>query len=113
VNTNKANFIVRKSGVRINLKYAMIKKGTDLLYGDVVIRNESRITVTNNNVILKNGDILERDGRITDVRYPEQKKIELELGDEVHRHLKDGDMGLFNRQPTKLVYGWNRRLPTK
>jgi DNA-directed RNA polymerase beta' subunit len=142
VNNGKANFIMKNGGdTRINLKYAMFRNGTELLYGDVVIRGETEIVVTNGNVTLIKGDLLRRNGKIlTPLRsgdvitrkgekikfeigvipshgdtierkgnnislesvltYPSKKRIHLNIGDEVHRHLKDGDIVLLNRQPT-------------
>lgn len=39
VNEGRANFIIKSdSNTKINLKYAMFRKGTELLYGDTVIR---------------------------------------------------------------------------
>ena len=100
VNDCKANFIM-KGDTRINLKYAMFRRGTELLYGDVVIRNGKRHQVINNNIILREGDQIERDGKILDkIYYPSKKRIHLSIGDIVHRHLKDGDIILLNRQPT-------------
>ena len=100
VNDNKANFII-KDDARINLKYAMFRRGTELLYGDVVIRNGKRHTVVNGNILLQEGDQIERDGKMLDkICYPSKKRIHLSIGDIVHRHLKDGDTVLLNRQPT-------------
>jgi DNA-directed RNA polymerase beta' subunit len=105
VNNDKANFLVKPDSTRINLKYAMFRKGTELLYGDVVIRGltGNRITVTNDNVTLQPGDRLERNGVLLSEKEtlaPFKKRIDLNIGDEVHRHLKDGDIVLLNRQPT-------------
>ena len=52
VNNNKANFVIRNNGnTRINLKYALFRKGTELMYGDKIIRTnkngkESEIEIT-------------------------------------------------------------------
>ena len=142
VNDEKANYIVKSNGTKINLKYAMFFKGTSVLNGDVVIRGSNRLPVINDDVILMVGDIVERDGKIMEgvkvgdiiirgderievqkenfpLRFGDQlerngkivnrkriltfsskKYIKLEIGDEIHRHLKDGDLVLLNRQPT-------------
>lgn len=72
--------------------------------GDVVIRENERIKVTRKNFPLRFGDQVERDGKIINKKriltFTTKKYIKLELGDEVHRHLKDGDLVLLNRQPT-------------
>ena len=143
VNNGHANFVIKNGGeTRINLKYAMFRKGTELLYGDTVIRGGLRIKVENDNIDLKKGDKVERSGKIMEgvsigdivireekrisvkdstfnlkagdrverkgkiinqesvLYFPTKKKIYLDIGDEVHRHLKDGDTVLLNRQPT-------------
>jgi DNA-directed RNA polymerase beta' subunit len=105
VNNGKANFIMTKNNAgeysRVNLKYALCRKGTNLLYGDVVIRGKERMKVINDNITLQKGDKIERNGKILNrVKYPEKRHIELKNGDEVHRHLRDGDIVLLNRQPT-------------
>jgi DNA-directed RNA polymerase beta' subunit len=163
VNNGKANFIMKNGGdTRINLKYAMWRKGTDLLYGDVVIRASSdgellevknengdegesqkvkELKVKNGNVTLIPGDYVRRNGKILKplqagdviirkderipngpdvslrfgdkierdgkkismssvLTYTSKKRIHLNIGDQVHRHLRDGDTVLLNRQPT-------------
>jgi DNA-directed RNA polymerase beta' subunit len=142
VNNGKANFVMKNDGkTRINLKYAMFRKGTELLYGDTIIRGDIEIKVLNGNVVLQQGDNIRRnDNILTSIRhsdviirkneripidekvfirvgdqverdgkkipyssiltYPTKKRITLNIGDEVHRHLKNGDIILLNRQPT-------------
>ena len=142
VNEEKANFVVKSNGTKLNLKYAMFLKGTELLNGDIIIRGNVRISVINNesfliigdklerngnimsglkvgdviirgnekikvkneNFILRYNDKIERDGDILNngdiLLFPSKKYISLDIGDEVHRHLKDGDSVLLNRQPT-------------
>jgi DNA-directed RNA polymerase beta' subunit len=101
VNTDKANFIMKNGDTRINLKYAMFRRGTELLYGDIVIRGGKELVVSNGNITLIEGDQVKRDGKIiTKIIYTKKKRIELANGDIVHRHLKDGDTVLLNRQPT-------------
>jgi DNA-directed RNA polymerase beta' subunit len=141
VNNGKANFVIKNGDTRINLKYAMFRKGTELLYGDMVIRGNTEIKVVNGNVSLQPGDNIRRDGKILTslqegdiilrkgdrlqmsekvflrygdqveregkkipyssiLTYPNKKRIHLNLGDEVHRHLRNGDIVLLNRQPT-------------
>lgn len=145
VNSGKANFIMTNNGeTRLNLKYAMFRRGTELLYGDIVIRDGKETKVVNNNIdlrendqlirsdFLKIGDIIVRgrkgaekrikvnsvktplsvgdkierinsNGEYEVVCYisiPKKKRINLNIGDIVHRHIKDGDIVLLNRQPT-------------
>lgn len=100
VNTNKANEIVTESGGVINVQYASFRKGTELLYNDVVIRNGKEILVTNNKIQLKTGDKLKRNGKFVAIRYPERKRITLQIGQTVKRQLRNKDIVLLNRQPT-------------
>lgn len=109
VNNGKANFVIRggttdnsMSKIKINLKYAREQKGTELLYEDIVLRGNKKIVVGKDvTVKLIEGDKIVRDGKELDkIYYPCKKNIKINTGDEVHRHLRDGDMIMFNRQPT-------------
>jgi len=106
VHNGKANFIQRGEQ-RINLKYALFRKGTELLYGDVIKRYDSDDNVQilmfneNHKNTLQDGDKLFRNNiEITDIEYPCKKDFALCVGDIVQRHLQDGDVVLLNRQPT-------------
>lgn len=133
VNSGKANFLttVRKRRdengqetgpdvkTRINLQYAMFRKGTELLHGDVIVRGDMEfkknkkgevvipkdlgktklIQVKTGKETLEEGDRLIRDGKFIEVKYPGKKNIHLKIGDIVERQLQRGDSVLFNRQP--------------
>lgn len=137
VNSGKANFLTtmrrrrdedgKEFGpeikVRNNLQYALYKKGTELLYGDLIVRGNLSfktdkkgnvvipsdtgmtkiITVKTGNEKLESGDRLIRNGKFIEVKYPSKKNISLKLGDVVERQLQKGDVILFNRQP-KIVF---------
>lgn len=102
VNNEKANFVVKADGTRINLKYALYKKGTQLLWGDKIIRDSKEIDpFSYNNFQLKLGDKIKRNGEIiSNIDISKKRDFKLEIGDTVERHLKNGDIVLFNRQPT-------------
>lgn len=135
VNSGKANYI-KKIGrkkdengnevgpeikSRQNLQYATNKKGTELLYNDVIVRGDVDMKIDKNgkvvlpkniknpNIIfvktgkeeLKEGDKVIRDGKFIEVTYKSKKNIVLKLGDIVDRHLLKNDVVLFNRQPRK------------
>ena len=114
VENGQANYVRRTTNQGVKkfpLKYAMFKQSTQLLYGDIVLRKIQKgdtekwieLPVTNSNVTLKCGDRIVRDGKElkqADIRFPERKPFCIELGDIVDRHLIDGDVVLFNRQPT-------------
>lgn len=44
--------------------------------------------------------IMRRDGRVISLKHMNAKEIKLQYGDIINRHLMDGDILLFNRQPT-------------
>ena len=141
VNSGKANFVLTNNGkTRLNLKYAMFKRGTKLLFNDIIIRKNKRIKVIDSNIVLqendqlirpnllKIGDIIIRNFsriKVSDIMTPlhigdkierkdkykksriigsikvtTKKNIKLNMGDIVHRHIKDGDIVILNRQPT-------------
>ena len=99
--SKKANYVIRKdSGKRINLEYALVKYGTRLVYGDVIIRGDKEIKYIEQNLSLKQGDKIRRGKEIITVSFDEDKKFELQIGDVVERQLRNGDIVLLNRQPT-------------
>lgn len=103
VNANKANFLIKASDPKrsINLKNIINFRGTLLYFGDIIERDGIRITVQDTKLKLKEGDTIIRNGKkLKEVKYPEIKKINLEIGDIVKRQLIDGDYVLLNRQPT-------------
>ena len=102
VNQGKANQVVKADGTKVNLKYAMYKKGTTLLWGDKVVRNGREIDPFQSKYFeLREGDFIRRgNDLITSIDIGKKKDFHLELGDTVHRQLKNGDVVLFNRQPT-------------
>jgi DNA-directed RNA polymerase beta' subunit len=103
VNTNRANFVIKKGTTsRINLKYALFKKGTELLFGDVIIRKDGEeVKVESYQHKLREGDKIKRNDKIlSDIVYSKRKYITLNIGDIVERKLVNGDIVLLNRQPT-------------
>jgi len=106
VDDGKANFVCKDNGkTKINLGYATFKKGTQLLWGDKIIRNGKSINPFGLNnkkpIELIEGDVIDRNGeQITSIKLAYKKSYKIEIGDTVERQLKDGDILLFNRQPT-------------
>lgn len=102
VNNGGANYVIKNNKTKINLSYALNKKGTSLVYGDEIHRDSKIITYNyNKNISLKIGDMIKRDGKFLDnIEYPYKKTYKLEIGDIVERKLQDGDIVLLNRQPT-------------
>ena len=104
VYSGKCNFVVKKNGSRINLKYALHTRGTKLELGDVLIRQGKRINMTYKNITENEiciGDTVIRNGvELTDIKYKTRRVITLENGDTVERQLQNGDSLHLNRQPT-------------
>lgn len=86
----------------VNLTRMLQIYGTMLLAGDVIHRGQQRIPVVTGKEVLKKGDKIMRDGKfLDDVKYPGRRVYnKLQIGDIVHRQLRDGDYVLLNRQPT-------------
>ena len=99
---NKANFVIKKGKKnRINLKYALYTRGTELLYNDEIIRGKTKIIYQDQkDVSLIKGDKLKRNGEMIEIIFPQRKNFNIEVGDTVERQLKNGDIVLLNRQPT-------------
>ena len=105
IEDGKANFYIRKdTDKRINLKYALAQRGTEVFEDDEVIRDGERIKIDRKmegKFMLQPGDRLFREGEmVNNLKFPGKKKIHLNYGDVVERQLKNGDYVLLNRQPT-------------
>jgi DNA-directed RNA polymerase beta' subunit len=108
VDEGKANFILKDGGkTKINLQYAMNKKGSQILWGDKIIRNGREIVPftkefrqTKNQFDVMEGDIILRNGEQIKAEVSKKRPYTIEIGDIVERQLKNGDIILFNRQPT-------------
>jgi DNA-directed RNA polymerase beta' subunit len=99
VNDGKANYILRDES-RINLSYALYKRGTELELGDKILRGDRIIELHKFNSPLQKGDKILRNSVIIEVELPVKKRISLKIGDVVERQLQNGDVVLLNRQPT-------------
>jgi len=130
VNNGKANFVTKNNTkTRISLFHALNQPGTDLCKRDIIIKDKSVklyekgkptgesinvdmsflddltpeqfVVVKKGNEKLVEGDRIIRDGKLLlNVRYATKRKFKLELGDIVERQLRNGDVIVFNRQPT-------------
>jgi len=106
VNSGRANYVLKNNGkTRINLERALFRKGTELLYGDIIYRqNGDQIRVETGKERLKDGDRVKRNEEfITDLKYPTRREYKLEIGDIVERKLMNRDIVLLNRQPTLKI----------
>jgi DNA-directed RNA polymerase beta' subunit len=100
VNNDEAQAILR-GGKRLALKYAIHRKQTKLLHGDIIIRNGKEIKVEDPDAfLLQRGDKFRRGNKEEFVQFKEKRFVNLQQGDIVERNLRNGDLVLLNRQPT-------------
>lgn len=107
VRDGKALYVIKggQDGVRINLKIALVKTGTPLQAHDKIVRArgpavnvgygpQKHHAFVGDRVIRKGEDVT------ASLTLSERRDVPLATGDIVERHMQDGDMMLFNRQPT-------------
>jgi len=105
MDNNEINFVIRNNkSLRINMRYATIELGTNILYGDVVFRNgkfHKVIVKEQDQFMLEEGDEVYRNGhKLESLQLNKRKHFEIKIGDIVERKLRNGDILLLNRQPT-------------
>ena len=105
IESGRALFLLRDDGnTRINLKYASIRQGTKLHFGDMLHKKGGKwvlIRTEKDLFRLEEGDTVYRNGeRLENVQYNTKKKVGIRVGDVIERKLQDGDVLLLNRQPT-------------
>lgn len=117
VNEGKANFIIknkdRKNEIKINLHYAFNNK-EEIKINDIIVHDKKmemplpdektwnpvllhRIKSTTR--FIENDDRVIRDGKLLESKNF-RKRIILNNGDIVERHIRDGDVVILNRHPT-------------
>lgn len=99
------NFLLKENGnVRINMRYASIKQGTKLHFGDILLKKNNTfkmIKYERDLFCLEEGDLVYRNGELLRDIVPNMRKpVNIQIGDVVERKLRDGDILLLNRQPT-------------
>lgn len=105
-NINEMQKLVDSGGVKFIEKnghrFSMIhyNHGTRLLAGDIIHRNGQKIEVKSNKEVLKEGDKLERQGKMVEKVFHYGRTYKLEVGNIIERKLQNGDITLVNRQPT-------------
>lgn len=102
VNNGRASTIIKQNGIKINIAYARVSRGTKLSHTDVIIRkNVGEIQVLNCKMPLFETDLVKhQNGIIEPVKMQKTKHLTLIPGDKVERCLTDGDPVYLNRQPT-------------
>ncbi len=104
---NKVNYIIR-GDVMKSAKIVLWTQGFKLEKGDEVIRDgvyidPERVKLIKGDFNIKPGDKVFRKGQIIHnvfEKLPKKKHYELQEGDILERQLQNGDLGVFNRQPT-------------
>lgn len=103
VHSGLAKFVRKRTPtgdwMEINLQYALKRRGTRLVNGDIIIRQGREIRY-DPKMTLKPTDYIIREGDLTNVMMDSDKTIQLELGDIVDRCIRNGDYVILNRQPT-------------
>lgn len=115
VNAGGANYVLKNEGkTRINLNYALFRKGTELIFGDEIHRRVAPLLDANSASLRSNKEVViinVRTGKeklmvgdrvkrgnvfLEEIKYPEKKSYKLEMGDVVERKLQNGDIVLLN-----------------
>ncbi len=88
------DIVKKKNSVEIDLEKYKLIKGKDYVFekGDVVFRYEKSVN--------DKGQIINKRKEIRDIPINKKRKYELKVGDKIERQLQNGDMCVFNRQPT-------------
>ena len=83
----------------INIK--RFRLGTRLIHNDVIYRLDKQIHIDGRDMLeIKAGDRIKRAGKFLNTVIETNRDYKLLVGMTVHRHLRDGDTVLLNRQPT-------------
>ena len=99
INEGKIKSLTKPDG-KINIDLKRFRRGTRLLYGDIIYRGDSEIIVKNKKEIVQVGDRIKRNGKFLTNIKPSNRQYKISLGWTVHRPLQDNDYVLLNRQPT-------------
>jgi DNA-directed RNA polymerase beta' subunit len=94
---NQINYIVKQDGRKVNMQMKLnciLKHGDIIQYSNGTQKtvNDTRINVPDNAKIFRNGTAVV----VRENVFP----VVVEIGDVVHRKLKNGDYVMLNRQPT-------------
>lgn len=114
VNTDQADHVIRtdmETGEKRLIVMRIVRKGrsTPLFFGDKVYRSvpdeEKEVEVKIDNASqLRDGDrIVRSTGEEVIAEVGRPREFKLQLGDEVHRHIQNGDWLIVNRQPSLHV----------
>jgi len=99
VNSGQIKTIIKKDEKTV-IDIKRYRRGTRLLYGDIIFRGDEEIKITNTKQLVQEKDRIKRNGEFLTKIKPANRNYRLEIGFTVNRPLKDGDYVLLNRQPT-------------
>lgn len=120
LNDNQVLYILRGNR-RFDTRFALYTQGFRLEQGDFVIRDGKNIdpslcgrlrdfifqpgdAVLRTELMESSSGLAEKKVKlIANVEGPKKKNFKLKIGDIVERKVRNGDIALFNRQPTKLM----------
>ena len=105
VNSGQANFVIRND-TRMNLKYAMFRYGTHLLYGDEIHRDGNIFYITEKSKYqLQDGDKVKRNGEfLHEIKPLEKKQFNLQIQEKfVAWHQ---DVTYWGLEPAEAITAW-------
>lgn len=95
---NNANMVTKKNGIDIDVQNYINQKGTRLQIGDKYINGnpmDFMLPIDTEGLVH-----FLREGKTIQFVKPFKKIFKIEIGDVIHRKLRDGDWVFMNRQPT-------------
>ena len=99
VNSGLIKTIVKKDEKTV-IDLKRFRRGTRLMYGDILYRGDEEIKIENTRELVKEGDRIKRNGEFLPKIKPANRDYKIDNGFIVNRPLKNGDFVLLNRQPT-------------
>lgn len=91
---------IQNSDKSITIDLKRFRRGTRLMAGDIIHRDDKKITCVDGRELVLEGDKIERGGEFLKKIKPANRPYKIELSWIVNRPLQDGDYVLLNRQPT-------------
>lgn len=100
VNNGLIDTIHKDDDRKTCINIARFRLGTRLMHGDIIVRNDKPIHVTDTTVTILEGDKIKRNGVFLQTINRSNRDYKIDMGMIVNRKLENGDVVLLNRQPT-------------